>query len=172
MKKIIVLLILVQLGAYAQVKETITENRTDQVGIKTKNDFEQEPYNQWFNPTYTAYQLDKRAINKLKKYTNTFTIKVFMSVWCHDSKREVPHLYKILEAINFDMKNLEIIALDRAKKTPNNLQEGFDIVRTPTFIFYKEDKEMGRYVEIPRKILEKDILTIVSGKSYKHSYEK
>lgn len=172
MKKILLLLFLFQLGIYAQVKETITQNRADMVGIKVKEDFKHQPYDQWFYPTYKDYKLDKRTIKKLKKYSKDFKIKVFMSVWCHDSKREVPHLYKILEAINFDTKNLEVIALDRSKKTPKNLQKGFNIVRTPTFIFYKNDKEIGRYVEIPKKILEKDILRIVNGKSYKHSYDK
>ncbi len=174
MKKLIfvLFLLLFQLSIYAQTKETITQNREDQVGVKVKEDFKQQPYAQWFNPTYKDYKLDKRTIKKLKKYSKDFKIKVFMSVWCHDSKREVPHLYKILEAINFDTKNLEVIALNRAKKTSKNLQEGFNIVRTPTFIFYKNDQEIGRYVEIPRKNLEKDILKIVSGKAYKHSYDK
>jgi len=168
----ILFLISFQLNMYAQVKETITQNRTDQVGIKVKKDFKQAPYDQWFNPTYKDYKLDKRTIKKLKKHSKDFKIRAFMSVWCHDSKREVPHLYKILEAIDFDTKNLEVIALNRVKKTPENLQEGFDIVRTPTFIFYKKDKEIGRYVEIPRETLEKDMLKIVSGKLYKHSYDK
>ena len=174
MKKIvfILFLLLFQRGIYAQTKETITQNRIDLVGVKVKKDFKQEPYVQWFNPTYEDYKLNKRTIKKLKKHSKNFKIKVFMSVWCHDSKREVPHLYKILETINFDTKNLEVIALNRAKKTPENLQEGFDIVRTPTFIFYKNGKEIGRYVEYSRENLEKDILKIVSGKSYKHSYDK
>jgi transcriptional regulator with XRE-family HTH domain len=37
-------------------------------------------------------------------------------------------------------------------------------------IFYKDGKEIGRYVEFARETLEKDMLAIVSGKSYKHSY--
>ncbi len=174
MKKIAftLFLLLFQLGVQAQVKETITQNRLGLVGVKVKKDFEKQPYSQWFNSSYEDYKLDKRTIKKLKKYAKKFNIKVFMSVWCHDSKREVPHLYKILESINFDEKNLEIIALNRVKKTPENLQEGFDIVRTPTFIFYKKGKEIGRYVEFPRESLEKDMLKIISGKLYKHSYEK
>jgi len=173
MKKIaLLILILFQLGIYAQVKETITQNRVDQVGIKTKKDFEQPPYDQWFNQNYEDYKLDERTIHKLKKHSKKFKVKVFMSVWCHDSKREIPHLYKILESINFDKENLEVIALNRAKKTPKNLQEAFNILRTPTFIFYKQGNEIGRYVEFPRETLEKDILKIVSGRSYKHSYDK
>jgi len=174
MKKIIpaLFLLLFQFVIQAQVKETITQSRLDLVGLKTKEDFQQHPYNQWFNSNYKDYKLDKRTIKKLKKYSKIFSIKVFMSVWCHDSKREIPHLYKVLESINFDEKNLEIIALNRVKKTPKNLQEGFDILRTPTFIFYKKGEEIGRYVEYPRETLEKDLLKIVSGKVYKHSYEK
>ena len=94
-----------------------------------------------------------------------------MSVWCHDSHREVPQLYKILEAIDFNENDLQIIALNRAKKTPNNLQEGFNIQRTPTIIFYRENKEIARYVEKPRNSLEKDMLRVFSGKTYKHSYD-
>ncbi len=169
---LLLFLLLFQINIYSQIKETITQNRADQVGIKTNEDFKRLPYSQWFSPAYEEYKLDKRTIKKLKEYSKDFKIKVFMSVWCHDSKREVPHLYKILKAIDFDTKSMEVIALNRAKKTPENLQEGYNIVRTPTFIFYKEGKEIGRYVEIPRKILEKDILRIVSGKSYKHSYDK
>jgi len=174
MNKIIFVLFLLsfQLTINAQVKETITQNRADLIGLKIRKDFIQQPYSQWFNASYDSYILDKRTVKKLKKYSNSFEIKVFMSVWCHDSKREVPHLYKILDSLSFDIKNLEVIALDRSKKTPKNLQEGYDIVRTPTFIFSKKGKEIGRYVEHPRETLEKDMLKIVSGKAYKHSYDE
>ncbi len=168
----IIILYLLQVSVSAQTKETITQNRTDQVGIKTKKDFLQQPYNLWFNPTFENYTFDKRTVKKIKKHIKDIKIKVFMSVWCHDSQREVPHLYKILEAISFHKENLEIIALNRAKKTPDNLQEGYHISRTPTLIFYKKGKEIGRYVEFPKETLEKDILKIVRGKPYKHAYYK
>ncbi|MCB0473638.1 MAG: thioredoxin family protein, partial [Flavobacteriaceae bacterium] len=68
-------------------------------------------------------------------------------------------------------KNLELITVDHSKKTPDNLQEGLNITNVPTFIFYKKGKEIGRFVEYPRETLEKDILAIISGQPYKHSYE-
>ena len=52
------------------------------------------------------------------------------------------------------------------------LEEGLDIQRTPTFIFFKNGVEIGRIVETPRDSLENDILKIVSGQEYKHSYQK
>lgn len=94
-----------------------------------------------------------------------------MGTWCGDSKRETPRFYKVLEAAEFDLKNLEMITVNRGKKTPDNLERGFNIFRVPTFIFYKNGKEIGRYVEYPRKSLEKDMLDILTGKPYKHSYD-
>ncbi len=156
----------------AQEKETITQNRADLVGIKTLADFKQAPNKEWFDSSYYSYKLDSKTINKLKKHTKGIEIKVFMSVWCHDSHREIPRLYKILEAIQFDTSKLEVVALDRTKKTPEDLQEGYHIVRTPTIIFYKNAKELARFVEKPRVSLEKDMLKIMSEKPYKHAYQK
>ncbi len=158
------------LSLNAQKKETIEQNRTDYVGQKSMRFFEQQPHAKWFNESYEAYELNQKTIKKLKNHLDGVTIKVFMSVWCHDSHREIPRLSKILKAINFNEEHLEIVALNRAKKTPTNLQEGFDIRRTPTLIFYKNGKEINRFVEQPKKSLEKDILKILSGKNYKHTY--
>ena len=65
-----------------------------------------------------------------------------------------------------------MVGISRGKKTPNNLQEGYNIKHTPTIIFYKNGKEIGRFVEHARQTLEKDILKILKGKKYKHSYQK
>jgi len=151
-------------------KETVSQNRAEYIGIKTKAFFKQQPHAKWFIESYDGYDLDQKTIKKIKKHLDGITIKVFMSVWCHDSHREIPRLYKILEAADFNENNIQIIALNRAKKTLNNLQEGFDIFRTPTLIFYKKGKEISRFVERPQKSLEKDIFKIVSGKNYKHTY--
>ena len=171
MNKLIIIFCLLTCSISAQEKETITQNREDHVGFKTKKDFKAEPHVKWFNESYDAYSFDEKTIKKLKKYKDDIKIKVFMSVWCHDSHREVPQLYKILEAIDFDEQNLEVIALNRVKKAPGNPQVGYDIIRTPTLIFYKNNQEIARYVEKPRSSLEKDLLKIFSGKSYKHSYD-
>ena len=94
-----------------------------------------------------------------------------MGTWCGDSKRETPRFYKVLDEADFNLKNLELITVNRSKKTPDNLQEGLDIIKVPTFIIYKNNKEVGRFVERVRESLEKDILKIVSGQDYKHFYD-
>lgn len=147
-------------------------NTEDLIGFITKNSFNQAPYNTWFTKRYENYTPNPKVILSLKKELKDVKIKGFMGTWCGDSKREIPHFYKILEQTDYNLNNLELIAVNRSKKTPNNLQKEFTIIRVPTFIFYKDGKEIGRYVEYARKNLEKDMLAIISGKPYKHAYEK
>lgn len=141
------------------------------IGIANKESFLAEPFNAWFTPNYASYETDKIIVEKLKPLLKDVTIKAFMGTWCGDSQDQTPVLYKILDEAEFDYDKLEIITVNRSKSTPDNLQEGFNIERVPTFIMYKNDKEIGRFVEYPRESVEADLLKIVSGEPYKHSYE-
>jgi thiol-disulfide isomerase/thioredoxin len=141
-------------------------------GIANKESFQDDSFKRWFNSRQAEYTSDKETIARLTDALKGYTIKGFMGTWCGDSRRETPRFYKILEETNFDENYFELITVNRSKKTPDNLQEGFNIIRVPTFIFYKEGKEVGRYLEYPRETLEKDILKIVTGQAYKHSYDK
>ena len=154
-------------------KVTAVKNQSgDLIGVANKESFQEAPYSTWFNKNLNDYSTDATTITALKKELKGVTIKAFMGTWCGDSKRETPRFYKILDESGFDQNNFELITVNRDKKTPNNLQEGLNIIRVPTFIFYKGNKEVGRYVEYPRETIEKDILKIVTGQPYKHSYDK
>ena len=144
----------------------------DLIGYADKNAFLDDAYKGWFTANYDNYNPDKAVISELIKPLKNVTITGFMGTWCGDSRRETPRFYKVLEDANFDFKKLKLITVNRGKKTPDNLQEGHNIIRVPTFIFYKNGKEIGRYVEYSRESLEKDILKIVTGKKYKHAYER
>ena len=154
-------------------KATAVKNESgDLVGIADKTSFMQEPYKAWFEKGYDAYQVDTAVTEKIKEELNGVTVKAFMGTWCGDSKRETPHFYKIADEVGLGINDIDLVTVNRSKKTPDNLQEGFDIKRVPTFIFYRDGEEIGRFVEYSRETLEKDILKIVSGEDYKHSYEK
>ena len=141
------------------------------VGIANKESFLTEPFNGWFTPNYTAYETDNAIIEKLKPLLKDKKITAFMGTWCGDSKEQTPVFYKILDEVGFNYDHLKLITVNRSKSTPDNLQEGLNIERVPTFIMYKNDKEIGRIVEYPRESVEADLLKIVSGLPYKHSYE-
>ena len=159
--------------ATAQHKITAKKDKNGYlVGVASKASFLDKDFKGWFNRRFKEYETDPLAIAKLSLTINDFEIKAFMGTWCGDSKREVPRFYKILEETGYDDKRVEMICVDRTKTTPDNLQKGFNLIRVPTFIFYKKGIEIGRFVEYPRTSMEEDFLKIITGKPYKHSYDK
>ena len=54
-----------------------------------------------------------------------------------------------------------MIAVDRNKEDLNGEVDSLAIELVPTFIFYREGKEIGRIEESPRETLEKDFNKIV-----------
>lgn len=138
-------------------------------GIANRFDFQDSAYKEWFDSRYEEYTTNKQVVSEISKHIHQLTIKVFMGTWCEDSQREMPKFYKILDETKFDVSYLQLICVDRTK-TYENQEKTLNIFRIPTIIFYKNGKEIGRFVEYPRESLEKDILKIVSGQPYKHSY--
>ena len=114
---------------------------------------------------------NESSVEALAQALVNIEVKAFMGTWCHDSQREVPRFYKIIESSNFDLNNLSLVSLSENKTTPSGLEKGLNIERTPTFIFFKDGVEIGRIVEIPRETLERDMLKIARGQEYNHSYQ-
>lgn len=155
----------------ANPANAIKNKKGSLIGFVNKASFTDTTYKSWFNIRYKQYNTDKEVIAKIKKEINNYTIKGFMGTWCGDSKREVPRFFKILEETGFNKDYFELIAVARDKKTPKKLTKSFNLIRVPTFIFLKNGKEIGRFVEKPRETIEKDILKIVTEQGYKHSYD-
>ncbi|TCK65260.1 thiol-disulfide isomerase/thioredoxin [Winogradskyella wandonensis] len=144
------------------------------LGKIDKSGFENETYSKWFNTNYENYNPNAEIIEALKQNLNDYEITLFMGTWCGDSKREVPKFFKILEAADYPMKQLTSVALSREKETykesPQHEEAGLNIVRVPTFIFFKNGKEVNRIIERPIETLEKDILNIITTNDYKPNY--
>ena len=174
MRKIVIILILIiTSNSFAQNTKTSVkvDNTGNLIGIVTKTDLLKEPFSNWFTPHYNNYNISKKDLKSLKKLLKKVDIKVFFGTWCGDSQKQVPIFFKILDAVHFNNQNITLIGVDRNRKTPDNLQEGLDIQRVPTFIFYKNGTEIGRIVEYPIKSIETDMIRILSGKPYKHAYQ-
>ncbi|HEA20699.1 MAG TPA: thioredoxin family protein [Pricia antarctica] len=142
------------------------------IGKTSASAFQKAPYSEWFVKGYDTYTIEDSIKDDLKPLLDGVYVKIFMGTWCSDSQREVPHFYKILDQLDFPSENSTLIAMDRSKKTPANLEEGLHIERVPTIIFYKNNVELGRIVEYPIVSLEKDMLKILSGDGYKHAYDQ
>ncbi len=145
------------------------------LGKINKKGLTKKPFKQWFTKNYNDYLVNEKIVNKLEGLLKDYKIKVFLGTWCGDSKREVPRFYSLLEKANFPKKQLEVIALDRReeayKKSPNGEEKGLNIHRVPTFIFYKDGKEVNRIVESPKETFERDILKIITATNYRPNYQ-
>lgn len=159
-----------------QLNVEITENTTTPylLGRIDKSGLESDNYNTWFSKNYEDYVLNEGIIKQFASELKEYDITLFMGTWCGDSKREVPRFYKILEACKFSMDQLTVVALSRQadmyKQSPQHEEAGLNIHRVPTFIFYKDGKEVNRIVEEPVQSLEDDILEIVTDNDYKSNY--
>lgn len=176
MKKIFLFITAIALTACSSTQKitAVKDSQGSLVGIANKESFKQEPYGSgWFNNYYSYYKTDTSVINQLKPLLKGVTVKAFMGTWCGDSKREVPNFYKVLDEAGFNYKKLTMITVNRSKKA-NGLEQGYNVLRVPTFIFYKNEKEIGRFVEhtVNGGTIEGDFLKILSGKPYKHPYQK
>lgn len=151
--------------------ETVEVQDDILVGNIDKSNLQQAPHAAWFDPMYQSYKPKEKALKTIKENINDYDIKMFMGTWCADSQYEVPRFYKLLDLSDFDMDNLEVTAVREDKTLPDDGQKEFDVVYVPTIIFFKNGREVGRFVEYAQEELEIDIAKIVSGQEYKHPYQ-
>jgi len=140
------------------------------VGRHYRKELEIAPYKQWFDANYQEYKVDTTVITELEPLLDGVTVKVFMGTWCSDSQHNVPAFFKIMDQAGYHYKDFELYSMTEDKKTPENYEAELDIQQVPTFIIYKDGKEVNRMVEYPLASVEKDLLDILQNKGYKNPY--
>lgn len=141
------------------------------VGTTGLDSMRNAPFSLWFEPNYSAAQPDEEKLEELKLLLDEVKIQVFIGTWCNDSKRELPRFIKILEQVDYQLEDVEVIAMTRDKTTPQKYEENLNITNIPTFIFYKDGQELNRIVEFPIEDLETDMVKILNEEPYKHAYD-
>ena len=174
----VIIALLVSFQGNAQnLNREITENTKSPylLGKIDKNGLEGDNYKSWFIKNYEAYQPNATIVSSISQKLKTYDLTLFMGTWCGDSKKEVPRLYKVLEASNFPMEQLTVVAVSRQpdmyKQSPGHEEAGLNIHRVPTVIFCKDGKEVNRIVEHPVNTFEEDIQNIVTINDYKSNYQ-
>lgn len=171
MKKILLILLpFIFINCSPTGKIISNENEKIMIGKATKSDLEKAPFDSWYTSGFNDYKPNEEVTNQLKDKVINITVTIFMGTWCEDSHNHVPDFYKVLEACQFKERGITLIAMDKNKTTPENLEAGSNITNVPTFIFYEKGVEIGRIVESPKVSLEQDMLDILSGKDYKPNY--
>jgi thiol-disulfide isomerase/thioredoxin len=94
-------------------------------------------------------------------------VTVFLGTWCGDSRREVPRLWKALDAAGGTVPfHIRYIGVDREKKEPAADVDGSGIRFVPTLIVSRGGHELGRIVEQPPHGVEKDLLALLKGEAH------
>lgn len=171
-----VLLFTIQINAQTLNKEISKEGKTPYLlGKINKSGLEGDNYKSWFTKNHEDYQPKTSITSEISTELKSYSITLFMGTWCGDSKKEVPRLYKVLEASNFPMEQLTVVAVSRQanmyKQSPQHEEAGLNIHRVPIVIFYKNGKEVNRIVEHPVNTFEEDIKNIITNNDYKSNYQ-
>lgn len=138
-------------------------------GPITVADLKAVPYRDWFDQHTRDYEVNDAAVAGLADLMDNVDVTIVMGTWCHDSQREVPRFYKILQAAGIPRNRVQMLAVDQNFMTPENKAKGLKITNTPTFIFSRSSKELNRIVETPVESLEQDMMALLKGKDYRHS---
>lgn len=185
MKKIVIILSAIAvLTGCKQNKESATEEKTAEtvstaetvvqeemlLGVISRKDLEQPPYESWFSEGYSSYVPDSSMVEVIQPLLKDKKLTVFMGTWCEDSQREVPRLFKILDLAGYSSDEVNLIAMNRDKVTKDNQEAGLNITNVPTIIVYDGDTEMNRIVEYTLYSMEKDLLTILREEPYTNPY--
>jgi thiol-disulfide isomerase/thioredoxin len=104
-------------------------------------------YTPWALLWEQPYVPDAAAVAAIRAAPKTYTILLVMGTWCPDSKREVPRYFATARAAGISDQALTMIGVDRTKKDSEGLTEKWNITRVPTFVFFRDGKEIGRFVE-------------------------
>jgi thiol-disulfide isomerase/thioredoxin len=111
-------------------------------------------------------QPDAEAAQALASVEPGAEVTVFLGTWCDDSLREVPRLWKALDATGGAVPfQVRYVGVDRKKQEPAAAVAESDVRYLPTFIVRRDGRETGRIVETSPHGIERDLLDLLTGKA-------
>lgn len=120
------------------------------------NEFWKIEYDHFVPNRHILASIDDRIKGELN-------IDVYFAFWCEDSLNHVPAFIRLIELLStrslIKVRYFDVGAR-KARETPYYVEKE-KIEKIPTFIFFREGKEIGRIVENPAQSIGEDILLIV-----------
>ena len=127
--------------------------------------FLDQPHSAWYLEGFAGYVPDQAIMEELKQTDiRDYSITIVLGTWCPDSRREVPRFMKIADLWGFPEDKIRFLGTDINKMAPLADFPALGIERVPTFIFYKNNSEVGRIIEVPLTSLEQDTRDILRRK--------
>jgi len=154
--------------AYTQeINKIIMDPRIDRevlVGYCNRDGLQWGEFLESYVEEYKLYDPEAKFLKKIQKKIDDTKIVIVLGTWCSDSKTQVPRFLKMLDQIGFNESNLTMIGVDRSKTAGDLNIRDLSIERVPTFIFYRDEYEIGRIIETPSITLERDTYKILRKK--------
>jgi len=127
--------------------------------IQIQNLFTEYPL---FKSRYDNYEVtDQINLSDLED----ISVVIMFGTWCHDSKREVPKMLRILDSAGVGTEKISLIGVDTKKAEPKGREKLYNLRNTPTLILLKNGKEVGRIIERPNVSLEADLIGLTTRSS-------
>lgn len=113
---------------------------------------------------YDHFVPDRRIVESIDgRIKQELNIDVYFAFWCGDSKNHVPAFVRLLELLS-TRSLIKVRYFDVGGRKPPERSyyvEKEKITRIPTFVFYRDGKEIGRIVENPNQSLSEDFLLVI-----------
>lgn len=104
-------------------------------------------------------------MDSISMITDSVDCEIYTNTNCLQSKVWLPRFFKIQK--DLPIKNMFIAAVDSSKKDEKGILKQKNITKIPSFLFYRDGKEIGRIEEKPQKPknLEINIYRIIKPKN-------
>ncbi len=121
---------------------------------------------------FTGYQLNNKALEKLRLYSKDYEFVVLFADWCGDARKAVPALARLETELNIKIRALGGMTKpgfgsDRGWAVPPSPLEveTFDIRSSPTIIIFRKDngEEIGRIRTRPKMTptIEEELVKVI-----------
>lgn len=111
---------------------------------------------------YDKFEPAADMVDALKtKLGPDMKIDVYLGLWCPDSRNNVPAFIKLLDRLGTGVPVRYFGVPRKANKDVKYYVEEMNVEKVPSFIFYRDGKEIGRIIENPKSGMIEDIMDIV-----------
>jgi sulfite reductase alpha subunit-like flavoprotein len=111
---------------------------------------------------YDKYQPAADMVEALKaKMGANMKIDVYLGIWCPDSRNNVPPFIKILDLVGTGVPIRYFDVPRKASRDVKYYVEEMNVERVPSFIFFRDGKEVGRIIENPKMGMIEDMMEIL-----------
>lgn len=110
-----------------------------------------------FQASHARFQPTAADIQTIVEIPDGVTIEVHFGTWCHDSQRELGRFIKLLQASGASSLRVSYHGLSIQKRDHTGRAAQLNVRYTPTFVVFRDGREIGRIVESPTSTLAGDI---------------